>query len=135
LSLAFAKRQGNMKRQIVSACLFLPLLFSVGCYSSEVVTKDDVNSKAEQVDITVWTKRSLEYKFLKDNYRIHSDTLTGVGVQTTGGNDVSFHGSIPFSDIAMLRTDEFDVGATTLAIVIPIALLFGIFLYSIQGLY
>ena len=123
-----------MKKKVSSYIAVLSLSFSIGCYSNQTITRDQLDTmsketlkaKFEQLYITVLTNDSLEYKFLKDNYRIQSDTLVGIGVQTSLDNDERFHGSIPFANIASLRTREFDAAATMVAIGIPVGLAAGL---------
>ena len=112
-----------MKKKIISWALVGFLMCSLGCYSNQTMTKEglDANTReglkaeCEQADITVFTKDSSEYKFLKGNYRIQSDTLTGFGFQTIDGTDGRFHGSLSFADITSLRTEKFNLGRTIFA--------------------
>jgi hypothetical protein len=108
-----------MKRKIVSSVLVFSLLFSMGCYSSEVITKEDLKAKVKKVDITVFMKNSVEYKFFKDDYRIQGDTLIGFGTHTSTGNGASFYGSISFKDITSIETPEFSLTLTLVAIGLP----------------
>lgn len=120
----------TLKRKIVSCVLLASLSFSIGCYNNETitreqlnpVTKDKLKAEVDQLDITVFTKDSLEYKFFKGNYRVQGDTLIGVGVQTIGGDDKPFQGYISFSDITSLETVEFSLAKTIIVICIPIVL-------------
>jgi hypothetical protein len=122
-----------MKNNIISCVLVASLSFSIGCYNTQTITreqlteptKEELKAKTAQVDITVCTSDSLEYKFLKDSYRIQADTLTGFGVQTIGGTDRRFQGSISFADISSLKTEEFDLTGTIIAIGLPVGLVVG----------
>ena len=115
------KSEVNMRNPFL--CLVVLLLFFIGCYNTRLVTKEELKAKAKQVDITVWAKDSLEFKFLKDNYSIQGDTLTGIGVQAIGGNDERFHGSISFADITSFKMKEFNIVTTIVAIGLPIMFL------------
>ena len=114
-----------MKRKIISCVLVASFSFSIGCYNTQTITREQLQStskgqlNAEQLDITVCTIDSLEYKFLKDNYRIQGDTLTGFGVQTIGGIDRHFQGSISFANITSLKTAEFSLAKTIVAASLP----------------
>ena len=105
-----------MKRQIISCVLVASILFSIGCYSTGMVTKDEFKAKAEKDDITVLTKESLEYKFSKGNYRVQGDTLSGSGVRVSANRSArdSVVTSIAFADITLLKTEEFDLTNTIL---------------------
>ena len=113
-----------MKRKIISCVLAASLLFSVGCYGTGMMTKEELKARTEQVDITVFTKDSLKYEFSKDHYRIQRDTLTGwscvallesghpVTVNTSARDSVVT--SIALADIVSLKTKEFDLTNTIL---------------------
>ncbi len=113
-----------MKRKVVSCVLVSSLLFSIGCYSTRTVTKEELKARNEQVDITVWTKDSLEYRFSKKHYRIQGDTLTGFGVQVRSNTSprdsvVIF---IALADVTSLKTEELDLGGTIIVIGLPVGL-------------
>lgn len=104
-----------MKRKVVAYVLVASLLFSIGCYSTGMVTKDEFKAKVEKDDITVFTKGYLEYKFLKENYRIRGDTLTGFGIRKWNmSSDIVLDASLSFADIDSIGTKEFDATKTTL---------------------
>jgi hypothetical protein len=121
-----------MKMKIISCVLVSSILFSIGCYNTQTITREQLQAtakerlNAEQLDVTVIMKDSLEYRFVKDNYRIQGDTLTGFGVQTIGDSERSFQGSIAFADITSLRTTEFSLAKTIIAASLPFAA-FGVF--------
>lgn len=131
-----------MKKNIISCILMASLLFSFGCYTNQTITREQLDNipneglkaEFEQHDITVYTKDSLEYTFLKDNYRIESDTLMGSGEQTIAGNNRPFNGSISFGDITLLKTENFDTTATIVAIGLPVGLAVGFLLVLAAGL-
>jgi hypothetical protein len=124
--------EGTVKRKIVSCVLVASLSFYIGCYSTEMVSKDELKAKVEQLDITIFTKDSLEYKFSKENYRIQGDTLSGYGIRRWNvSTDVIFDASLPFADIDSIETREFDptrtivlCGGIGLGVVLIITLLF-----------
>jgi hypothetical protein len=104
-----------MKRKIVSWLLVGSLSLYIGCYNTEMVSKEGLKPRVEQYDITVSTKDSLEYIFLKDNYRVQGDTLTGFGVRRSNRrSDIVLDASLPFADITSIETKEFSFGKTLL---------------------
>ena len=123
-----------MKKQIISCVLITFLSFCIGCYSTHTITRGELNrttkeelkAEVERLDITVFTEGSLEYKFLKGNYGIQGDTLLGFGVQTIARSDVPFHGSISFSDIASVKTENFSPVKTIIVIGIPVGIIVGL---------
>ena len=100
-----------MTRKIVSCILIASLSLSIGCYSNQTITKEELKTRAELDDITVYTKESLSYDFPKENYRIQGDTLSGFLVQrsATTGIFESFVVSIAFADITSIEVEKFSV--------------------------
>jgi len=96
-----------MKKKIIPCILVVSLLFSIGCSSSHTIATEKLEAKP---DITVFTKDSLEYEFLMDNYDIQGDTLIGFGEQRIGGRDERFHGSIALADIKTVVDNNHWVG-------------------------
>ena len=119
----------TIKKKTISFVLIVSLSFSIGCYNNQTSTKEELTPTAkekltaevEQHDITILTKDSREYQFSKENYRIQGDTLTGFGVQKINDNEGRFHGSIALADITSLKTTEFSLTKTLLAIGFPVA--------------
>lgn len=104
-----------MKRQIVSCVFVTSVLFSIGCYSPGMVTKEEVKAKAGQIDITLFMKDHIAYEFLKENYRIHGDTLTGFGVRRSNvSSDIVLDASLSFANIDSIGTRVFDPTKTAL---------------------
>lgn len=128
-----------MKKKTVSCVLLASLLLYLGCYSNQTIesrelegsAREELKTNAEEADITVFTKGSLEYKFLKGNYRIHQDTLVGFGMQATGWfeRDVPFRGSISFADISSLKMEKFSLGTTIAVIAVPVGVVVGLALW------
>ena len=108
--------------KIISCLLVASLSLYIGCYTTDPVTKEELKAKVDQAYITVYTKDSLEYKFLKENYSIQGDTMRGFGTQTIGGDDRPFHGSISFADITLMETEKFNLAETIIVIVVPVGL-------------
>jgi hypothetical protein len=99
----------TVKEKIVSCVLVVSLSFYIGCYSTEMVSIDELRARADQADITVFTKDSLEYTFSIGNYRIQADTLSGYGVRRSNASaDAVFDASLSFADIDSIKTREFD---------------------------
>ena len=104
-----------MIRKIVSCVLVASLSLYIGCYSTEMVSKDELKAKTEQVDITVVTKDFLEYKFSQKNYRIQGDTLSGYGIRK--GNmsaGIALDARLSFADMTSIESTEFSLVRTIL---------------------
>ena len=100
-----------MKRRVISCLIVASLSVYKGCYSTETFTKEELQAKVEQVDITVYTKGSLRFEFPKGFYRIQGDTLLAFGVQLrrdTVPYD-SLVTAISFSDITSIETETFSL--------------------------
>ena len=104
-----------MNRKIVSCVLVASLSFCTGCYSTEMVSKDELKAKDEPVDITIFTRDSLEYKFSKENYRIQGDTLSGYGMRTGNVSTVVvLDARISIAEIDSIEAREFSLPHTIL---------------------
>jgi len=116
-----------VKRRIVPCVLVASLLFSIGCYNTEMVTKEGLKARAEQVDITVFTSDSLEYKFLKTDYSIQGDTVSGFGIRRRNTvATVVLDASLPLASITSIETRELDPTKTILlcgGVVVGVALI------------
>jgi hypothetical protein len=105
----------TLKRKIVSCVIVASLSFYLGCYSTEMVSKDEIKARIDHVDITICTKDSLAYKFSKENYRIEGDTLSGYGIRTSNrSSDIVLDASLSFADITSIETREFSLIRTIL---------------------
>jgi hypothetical protein len=91
---------------------------------------EELKAEVGKVNITIYTKDSLEYKFLKENYSIQGDTLRGFGTQTIGSDDRPFHGSISFADITLMETQKFNLAETIIVIVIVIGVPVGLVIWA-----
>jgi hypothetical protein len=78
-----------------------------------MVSKDEFKARAEQADITIFTKDSLDYKFSQGNYRIQADTVSGYCIRRSNSStDVVFDASLSFADIDSIETRELDLPRT-----------------------
>lgn len=135
----------NMKKKIISCVLLASVSFYIGCYNNQTITSaelktmsnEELKAKVKNLDLTVGTKDSAEYKFTRENFRIHGDTLSGFDVQswkehmtTAEYNElvekhptltaISAHSSahdtvvtsISLADITSVKTKEFSLGET-----------------------
>jgi hypothetical protein len=108
---AVSNMEVTVQSKIVS-CLLLASFF-IGCYSPVAVSKNELKGRAEQADIIVVTKDSVEYTFLKDNYRIQGDTLSGSGKRSRNAStDIVLDARLSFDAIASIETSEFNLTRT-----------------------
>jgi len=107
--------------------LVASLLFTTACYNTGIVTKEELRARNEPVDITVWTRDSLTYRFSKEHYSILGDTLSGSGVRLSAGMPDSVVATIALADISSIEATEFSEGKSVL-------LGFGIVIIATGGL-
>lgn len=128
--------------KIISAFLIASLLFSIGCYSRWAITKEELDAAARErlgagaseCNVRVFMNNSVEYRFDKGNYHVHGDSLTGFGVRKADGEETRFDGSIALSEVTSLKTSEFMLVPTIIAIALPPMLLGGFLLALAIGM-
>jgi hypothetical protein len=103
-----------MKMKTVSYVFVAPLLFTIACYNTGMVTKEELKARDEPPDITVRTRDSLTYRFSKEHYSILGDTLSGSGVRLSAGIPDSVVASIALANISSIEATEFDEGKSVL---------------------
>jgi len=96
--------------------LTLAILNFTGCYSLEVINKENFQSGQYQIDLSeelyLTTTDSTVYHFLPANFRIASDTLYGKGTNQDSSSIIPFQGSVALSDIVSIEQSTPDTVAT-----------------------
>lgn len=115
--------------------LIIALINLIGCYSSEIITKNDIEDIYSEIDfskeIIVTTKSYNTYHFLPGDYKITKDTLYGqyLMIDSSGNNYSKV--SIAYDNIVSFKQQELDalntVGAS-LGIISIIAIVGGLFI-------
>ena len=78
-----------------------------------MVTKEQFVAQAGRVDVTLTTKDSVEYKFLRENYRVRGDTLLGFGHRKRHlSSDVVLDATLSLADVATVEVMKFDATKT-----------------------
>ena len=110
----------------------------IGCYSSETITKKDIDEGKEQIDfnqeISITTKDYKSYRFGALQYQIVNDSLYGNGVVTELGKEVPFKGNIALDDILSFEQSSMDTGSTaglTIAIIAGGLIVAGVIMWAI----
>ncbi len=109
-----------MKSKILNKYLIgiltLAVLNFTGCYSLEVINKEDVNEERAQINLSeelfLTTKDSTRYHFLPANFRIASDTLNGKGTIQESSSTIPFQGSVALTDVVSFEQRTPDTLAT-----------------------
>ncbi|HQF42504.1 MAG TPA: hypothetical protein PK073_06285 [Ignavibacteriaceae bacterium] len=96
--------------------LILSMLNFLGCYSSEVISRKDLNEGLARIDfdseINITTVDYNNYNFLPGHYQIENDTLSGEGRTIKLGKSNTYTGKIAMNDILSFEQDKLDVGGT-----------------------
>ena len=110
----------------------------IGCYSSETITKKDIDEGKEQIDfnqeISITTKDYKSYRFGALQYQIVNDSLYGNGVVTELGKEVPFKGNIALDNIISFEQSAIDKGSTAgvvIAVVIGGLVVAGLIMWAI----
>ena len=120
-----------MLKKYFIGLLTLAILNFTGCYSLEVINKEDVNEERAQINLSeelfLTTKDLTRYHFLAYNYQIANDTLYGSGAIEASSSIAPFKGAIALDEIINFEQSKPDTGATIglIAGIIAVGLLVG----------
>ena len=126
-----------MLKKYFIGLLILAILNFTGCYSLEVINKEDVSEGRAQINLSeelfLTTKDFTRYHFLPANFRIASDTLYGKGTIQDSSSIIPFQGSVALTDVVSFEQRTPDTLATIGAIIgiIVIGFVFAIFIASV----
>ena len=122
-----------MKRYIAAILIPCLLLQLCGCYSIQEIQKDEFLLRAGNEDVQIKTNTGNSILFLKDNYILRSDSLTGKGTIVSHYSwipETEFEGSISIAEVKSFSMYEFSILNTTAGILLlgylGTALVFGI---------
>jgi len=105
-----------MLKKYFTGLLTLAILNFTGCYSLEVIDKEDVDEGRTQINLSeelfLTTKDFTRYHFLPANFRIASDTLYGKGTIESSSSTIPFQGSVALTDIVSIEQRTPDTLAT-----------------------
>jgi hypothetical protein len=115
-------------KKIISSILVVSLLDLFGCYSSQVVTKDEFIQNEHNRDIVVVTINKNQYEFDSEKYKVTMDSIIGSGrltLQNGLETDKPFSGSIFLNDIVSIQAGKINWTVT----LVSVALIVGIILF------
>jgi len=105
-----------MLKKYFIGLLTLAILNLTGCYSLEVINKEDVNEGRAQINLSeelfLTTKDLTRYHFLAYKYQIANDTLYGSGAIEASSSIAPFKGAIALDEIINFEQSKPDTGAT-----------------------
>lgn len=125
-----------MLKKYFIGLLTLAILNFTGCYSLEVINKEDVNEGRAQINLSeelfLTTKDSTRYHFLAYKYQIANDTLYGSGAIEASSSITPFKGAIALDEIINFEQNKSDTGATIglFTGIIAVVLLAGVILFA-----
>jgi hypothetical protein len=115
-----------MLKKYFIGLLTLAILNFTGCYSLEVINKEDVDAGQAEINLSeelyLTTKDFTRYHFLPANFSIASDTLYGKGTIQDSSSVIPFQGSVAITDIISIEQRTPDTLATIGAVVGIIAI-------------
>ena len=105
-----------MLKKYFIGLLVLAILNFTGCYSLEVINKEDVDEGQAEINLSeelfLTTKDFTRYHFLAFNYQIVNDTLYGSGTIEASSSITPFKGAIALDEIINFEQNKADTGAT-----------------------
>ena len=105
-----------MLKKYFIGLLTLAILNFTGCYSLEVINKEDVSDGRAQInlseELSLTTIDFTRYHFLPANFRIASDTLYGKGTIQNSSSIIPFQGSVALTDVVSFEQRTPDTLAT-----------------------
>lgn len=105
-----------MLKKYFTGLLTLAILNFTGCYSLELINKEDVNEGRAQINLSeelfLTTEDFTRYHFLPANFRIDSDTLYGKGTIEDSSSVIPFQGSVALADVVSFEQRTPDTLAT-----------------------
>jgi hypothetical protein len=120
--------EDEMYKKLISSLLIVALLNLVGCYTPQMITKEEFQQASEYPDLEVQFQNEIVYQFDEGDYIVQSDSIYGTGHKIFKGgrkpvyND--FEGSISIDEAEELRIDKFDVFTTIMIVAIILTPLF-----------
>ena len=105
-----------MLKKYFTGLLTLAILNFTGCYSLEVMNKEDVTEGKAEInssqELFITTKDLTRYHFLPANFWIASDTLHGKGAIEDSSSVIPFQGSVALTDVVSFEQRTPDTLAT-----------------------
>ena len=105
-----------MLKKLFIAFTLVAFLNFIGCYSSEVISKEELDKGNAQIDfneeIYVTTQDYSRYHFLKGFYQIQKDTLYGEGSVQNAGDEIPFKGKIAMDEVTSFEQSKPDAGSS-----------------------
>ncbi len=125
-----------MYNKYIICFLILSIINFTGCYSLEVINKEDVDEGRAEINLShelfLTTKDSTRYHFLAYNYKIANDTLYGSGAIEASSSIAPFKGAIALDEIINFEQSKPDTGETIglIAGIIAVGLLVGVIIFA-----
>lgn len=114
-----------MYKKITLSIVIVALLNLVGCYSQQIITKNELVQVKEYPVLKVTTTNRNRYEFIKGGYTVTEDSIYGSGkLKLSKGKRIieDFKGSIHFKDISSIEVNLFDTMYTVLGVAVGIGM-------------
>lgn len=124
-----------MYKKFTLSIVIVGLLNLVGCYSNQIITKNELVQEKDYSVLKVTTTNRNRYEFIKGGYTVTEDSIYGSGkLKFSKGKRISedFEGSIHFKDVSSIEANVFDTMITVLGVVVGIG--FVIMIISFSGI-
>ena len=124
-----------MYKKFTLSIVIVGLLNLVGCYSNQIITKNELVQEKDYSVLKVTTTNGNRYEFIKGGYTVTEDSIYGSGkLKLSKGKRISedFKGSIHFKDVSSIEANVFDTMITVLGVVVGIG--FVIMIISFSGI-
>lgn len=105
-----------MIRKIIIGSIIIFYLGYIGCYSNEIISKEEIVSGEYQVDHTqnifITTSDFSRYHFISGYYHFQKDSVYGEGTKLVSGQKNSFKGVLPVNEIISIEQEQIDEGSS-----------------------
>jgi hypothetical protein len=101
-----------MKKYFISVLIPWLLIYLTGCYSMEMVTKEELLQTTDHTKLLVKTDEK-QITFNQGDYSLKNDTIYGQGNYRTINNiEEPFDSSLGLVDVKEIQMEEFNLGET-----------------------
>jgi hypothetical protein len=101
-----------MKKYFISILIPCLLIYLTGCYSMEIVSKEELIQTSDKPKLLVKTNEK-EITFNQGDYLVKNDTIYGQGdCRTINSIEEPFDSSLGLADVNEIQMEEFKTGET-----------------------
>jgi hypothetical protein len=105
-----------MLSKLFRTVMIITFINYVGCYSNEMISKEEIVRGEYQVDHTqdifITTDDFSRYHFISGHYHFQKDSVYGEGTKLVSGQKISFKGVLPVKNITSIEQKQIDEGSS-----------------------